>query len=308
MSRFFVALSICYLARGETFIDASDSTHVLWRGRSYPGGAPGSVAYQWLGASARVAFTGSYLRVQVAKPPHEYKLATYQFVEGYHAYQTTTLVAFNDSILLSTTPGIVTVSLNVPADYWAQSGTANGEGAIISFSTDGSFLPAPVPAASRTLHILGDSITAATNVHGSITKCADGGYQADYFSSWGGQVANYFDADATVVAVVSSARGRHEQHGEGAAGDDRAGFVVVSVKTADTSRCAESRSSMGEESAVDGRRPRFAATSHSCRRGGRCALARRNDRLCAICIPATGSPASVLATSSPLRAGREGAR
>lgn len=64
---------------------------------------------------------------------------------------------------------------------------------------DGVFAPA-APAPSCVLHVLGDSITAATNVHGGF-KCADSGFFADYSSSWAGIVCNSFGASCSTVAV-----------------------------------------------------------------------------------------------------------
>ena len=56
--------------------------------------------------------------------------------------------------------------------------------------------------ATRTLHFLGDSITAATNVHGlGLVKCGDAGKESDYLASWAGLLGSAFDADCHTVAV-----------------------------------------------------------------------------------------------------------
>jgi hypothetical protein len=51
------------------------------------------------------------------------------------------------------------------------------------------------------LAILGDSITAATNIHGGKGFCADSGPYSDYSSSWAGIVCDRFNASCDTVAV-----------------------------------------------------------------------------------------------------------
>ena len=64
----------------------------------------------------------------------------------------------------------------MPADYWSSS---KDSAVILTLETDGAFAEAQ-PTPTRVLHILGDSITAATNIRGGFPSCADGGYYADY--------------------------------------------------------------------------------------------------------------------------------
>lgn len=51
------------------------------------------------------------------------------------------------------------------------------------------------------LAILGDSITAATNIHGGKGFCADSGPYSDYSASWAGIVCDRFNASCDTVAV-----------------------------------------------------------------------------------------------------------
>lgn len=184
-------------------ISANDPAYVTWMGRTYAGDAPGSVAFQWLASGARLAHNGTVIRAQVAQSTHEYKLSFSQQVEGFFPQQGVTWVTPSDAgekgLVVAVGPGEVVVTLNMPPQYFAvQGGTAG----IVSFTTDGAFLPAPTPSA-RVLQFVGDSITAATNVVGGVSPkgCADGGYQANWAQSWSGILCNYFDADCTTVAV-----------------------------------------------------------------------------------------------------------
>ena len=70
----------------------------------------------------------------------------------------------NESIVIGMGGGGVHVILNMPADYWT-TGRFGAPAVILALTTDGSFLPADPPP-TRVLHVLGDSITAATNVRG----------------------------------------------------------------------------------------------------------------------------------------------
>lgn len=93
----------------------------------------------------------------------------------------------------------------LPADYWncgvAQNGCSVSNAAVLlSLESDGEFLPAPSPP-SRVIHVLGDSITAATNVRGGFNQCGDRTSYADYADSWAGLLCAFFDASCSTVAV-----------------------------------------------------------------------------------------------------------
>lgn len=70
----------------------------------------------------------------------------------------------------------------------------------MSFTTDGTFNAAPAGPARR-IHVLGDSITASTNIHGGTASCADEGLEADYSASWAGLLCLYLDASCSTIAV-----------------------------------------------------------------------------------------------------------
>ena len=93
--------------------------------------------------------------------------------------------------------GVVDVVLNVPPQYFE---ALTWNATLVSLTTDGAFLPAPAPPA-RTLHALGDSITASTNIHGGTASCADEGMEADYSASWMGLLCLFFDASCSTIAV-----------------------------------------------------------------------------------------------------------
>ena len=183
-----------------TTIDAGDARFVTPLGRTFAVGA--GLGLSWLGGGFRVTHTGKVLRATVTTgASNAFKLSFSQSAEGYMPFQGISWVpasGMNESIVIASGAGTVDVTLNTPADYWAR---GNSAAVILSLTTDGTFTAAP-PAPSRVLHILGDSITAATNIHGGVTKgCADGGYQADASSSWAGILCPFFSASCSTVAV-----------------------------------------------------------------------------------------------------------
>lgn len=187
-------------------IAANDAAFVSWSGRAYAGAQPGSVAYQWLGGTARVAHNGTVLKALVSPAVSvAHKLTFSQGNEGYWPWQGSTWVIPNDAVsgvglTIGVGPGEVRVSPNQPPQYWAQAAPA--EGALLGFETNGAFLPVAPPAQRRVMHFLGDSITAATNVHGGVlSSCHDGGYEADWAASYSGQLCSWFDAECSVIAV-----------------------------------------------------------------------------------------------------------
>lgn len=84
---------------------------------------------------------------------------------------------------------------------------------ILSFETDGRFVaPAPraptvrptaPPGPARNIEIVGDSITAATNVvrPEGAPSCGDGGYQSDWSQSYSALLCHRFGASCSTVAV-----------------------------------------------------------------------------------------------------------
>jgi hypothetical protein len=186
-------------------IDANDAAHVTWMGRPFPGKRTGAVGFQWLASGARVAHNGTTLRALTMATARAYKLSFSQRVVGgtYVPMQGATWVVPSDSesdgVVIAAGAGEAVVNLNMPPQYFADQ---VGDAGIVSFTTDGFFLPAP-PRSPRVLQFIGDSITAATNVVGGIAPggCADDGYASSWMQSWSGILCNYFDADCTTVAV-----------------------------------------------------------------------------------------------------------
>ena len=157
----------------------------------------------WLGGGLEVSHTGSVLRATFqAHPAAAYKISVYQSDEGNLPFEGIAWIPatnLNESVVVGAAGGgTVRILLNVPADYWARGADA---AVILSLESNGVFNKAPVPPLPRTLHILGDSITAATNIRGGFPKCADGGLYADYSSSWGGIICAFFNSNCHTVAV-----------------------------------------------------------------------------------------------------------
>ena len=186
--------------RGAQVISAFDPHFVRPLGRVFP--SAGGLGLSWLGGGLHVSHTGSVLRATVlAHPSRPFKFATYESTQGNDPWQGVVIIpasTANESFVASAGgAGEVKIVLNVPPDYWASGADAV---VILSLESDGAFNPAP-PAPSRVLHVLGDSITAATNVRGGFPRCADGGLYADYSSSWAGILCAFFGASCSTVAV-----------------------------------------------------------------------------------------------------------
>ena len=186
--------------RGAQVINAADPAFVTPLGRAFP--SQGGLGFSWLGGGLHVSHTGSVLRATVlAHPSHPFKFSTYESTQGNDPWQGVAIIpatSQNETFVASAGgAGAVKVVINVPPDYWA----AGADSAVLlSLESDGEFNPAP-PASGRVLHVLGDSITAATNVRGGFPRCADGGLYADYSSSWAGIVCAFFGASCSTVAV-----------------------------------------------------------------------------------------------------------
>lgn len=185
-----------------TSVNAADTRFVTPVGRSFVVGT--GLGFSWLGGGLKVQHTGTVLRAtcSTAYGARTFKLSFYQSSQGNVPWEGVSWVPAtgqNESIVVSVGSGEVGVHvmLNTPPDYWADGA---GAAVILSLESDGTFLPAP-PASTRVLHTLGDSITAATNIHGGFHACADGGQYADYSSSWTGLLCSLFGADCTTVAV-----------------------------------------------------------------------------------------------------------
>jgi hypothetical protein len=199
----FIALLLCSFlsaTHASQVINAADPAFVRPLGRAYP--TSGGLGFSWLGCGLHVSHTGTVLRATVlAHPTRSFKFATYETNEGNDPWQGVMIIPasiMNESFVAAAGgAGEVKILINMPPDYWA-----NGADSIVilSLESDGTFNPAPPPP-DRVLHVLGDSITAATNIRGGFPKCADEGLYADYSSSWAGIVCAFFGSSCTTVAV-----------------------------------------------------------------------------------------------------------
>ena len=185
----------------STTVLATDAAFVTVLGRPYAPAGGAGVGCSWLGCGVRVSHTGRALRATFAATGSFFKVAVAQSNENYMPWQGQLLVPASDSnetVAVAHGAGVVDLTLSLPPQYF--DGGA-GQAVLLSLTSDGGdFKPAP-PAPERVFHILGDSITAATNIHGGVTGCADEGFQSDGAASWAGIVCGFFGASCSTVAV-----------------------------------------------------------------------------------------------------------
>lgn len=203
MQRAIALLAVLAPSAAIQTIAATDPAFVTPVGRTFPVGS--ALGLSWLGGGFRVAHTGNVLRATCATTSPlgatgSFKLAIYESNEGNLPWQGVVwcpATGLNETVTIGVGSGAVVVTTNDAADYWAHGASA---AIVLTLTTDGAFVPATPPPA-RVLHILGDSITAATNIRGGFPKCADEGYYSDYSSSWAGILCAYFGASCSTVAV-----------------------------------------------------------------------------------------------------------
>lgn len=180
-------------------IASTDKTHVTLLGRTY---SPAEgIGLSWLGSGVRISHSGYALRANFQATKRSFKVTFAQSNNGAQHYQGNSWVAATgvaESIVVASGAGMIDLVLNMPAQYF-ESDIANAT--LLSLtSLGGTFNPAPAPP-SRIIHVLGDSITASTNIHGGTASCADEGYEADYSASWAGILCLFFDASCSTIAV-----------------------------------------------------------------------------------------------------------
>jgi lysophospholipase L1-like esterase len=182
----------------------ADSPLIQWHGRVVKPG-DGSVHADWLGSGARISWSGSYLKATYAVPSPKaapFKSASWSFNENYYVPNghlwVTPGAGINGTVdVVVGINGLETVtSLNSPPQYFAANG---GPAVITAISTDGT-INSPPPQWTRSIEIIGDSITAATNIHAH-PPCADEGIQCDYSVSYSGLLQANFSANVSTIAV-----------------------------------------------------------------------------------------------------------
>lgn len=195
-------LACCLVgASGATTVNANETAFVTLLGRTYPAGA-GGVGLSWLGAGVRVSHTGKTLRATFGATPSSFKVAFTHSVTGYMPWQGVSLVAgsgVSETVVVGNGQGTIDMVLNFAPQYFEALGSAT----LLTLTTDGEFNPAPAPP-TRVMHMLGDSITASTNIHGGVQGCADGGYQDDFSSSYSGILCPFFGADCSESTLSDS--------------------------------------------------------------------------------------------------------
>jgi hypothetical protein len=232
-----LALAASSAARGAAVIAAGDTTYGTPLGRTTTNPASRALALSWLGGGLEVSHTGTTLRATFAPAPRNVRVGLYAGAEhGEVPWEGVALVpasGANETVVIGQYAGLVRALSNVPADYFGDTFE------VLALETDGEFVPRAPPAARRrVLHVLGDSITAATNVRGGFEAgCADEGASralpraparragsrharhhnpnatrptpsiaatgsyADYSSSWAGVLCAFFGASCSTVAV-----------------------------------------------------------------------------------------------------------
>lgn len=218
-------------AAATVSIPAGDS-RVAWAGR-HRVNSDTSVSFDWLGVTARVSCTRcSYLAVTTTTTAttRGTRLKAYVANQGFQLYPQVQFWVpvpgkspVGNTSLLWMGSGSADVTLENLVD--AQYGT--GITTVASFECDGTFVAAPplapsipdagaaaaaavsahtrwtAPTAPRRIEIIGDSITAATNVvrPEGAGSCGDGGYQSDWSQTYEALLCHRFGAECSTIAV-----------------------------------------------------------------------------------------------------------
>ena len=208
---------------GRSGVLPATSALIQWQGRTVRDEVESSVSWDWLGTS----FT-----ITVGYPAPTYLSATFDLSALPNATHARLSVAVSSGgpnngyviphtqvslhpqqsglpVLLAgglwSAGATVHVTSNVSPDYMG------GPIRLLSLESDGTFEPTVGPRVNRTILIIGDSITAASNLNrqsGDPTfgipaqgTCADSGLYSDYSLSYMAQLCRAFDAQCTTVAV-----------------------------------------------------------------------------------------------------------
>jgi hypothetical protein len=211
-SSLFAAAAICASATAVQTIPA-DSPLVQYMGRVHKPG-DGTVHFDWLGVGARINWNGNVLSAtyRLGDGASQVKLTSWMYAEGYYIQEPGPWVSPAAADANGTVTVVVAVrggadslvSLNSPPQYFTSMNSPGKDVALVSFTTDGSFSE-PLAPFKRRMEFIGDSITAATNIHAPApwvySSCGDGGLQCDYSASWSGILCSSFAANCSTIAV-----------------------------------------------------------------------------------------------------------
>ena len=205
-------------AAAATTMPASDH-RVDWSGRvassAAGSAAAGSVAFDWLGVTARVVVVNAtYVRLNAtATVTRGTRLRAYAEDQGFLLYPTVQFWVERDPAFavktLWTSNRRKTQAFAVTVENIVDPQYGTGLTSVNTFITDGAFVAVPDAkrlggaGASRSIEFVGDSITAATNVvrPPGAPSCGDAGYQSDASQTYAGLLCHHFGASCSTVAV-----------------------------------------------------------------------------------------------------------
>lgn len=168
----------------------------------------GSMIGDWAGIGSRLSASGaSYITVTLRGPPtlSRLRLTTWQYDEGafYPEAQPWVIPALGSPAANGTVEVDVPIAAfettdviwatQVPPQYWSRTPLV-----IVRYNTDGTFQQAA--SFTRSLEFIGDSITAATNMHAH-PPCGDEGFQSDVGQSYSTLLCRNFTAACSIIAV-----------------------------------------------------------------------------------------------------------
>lgn len=183
-----------------TVMQASDPK-VDWSGRRVVDG--GTVNFDWLGVTARLTVTGGTYVIATINTTQlrGTRMRVWISDQGFDLYPQVQLWVtkiLNRHILFTGSVGnkrLITLSNIVPPQY------GTGITKVVSFETDGTFVS--TPPQTRRIEVIGDSITAATNVvrPSGAPHCGDAGYQSDWSQTYSALLCQRFGASCSTIAV-----------------------------------------------------------------------------------------------------------
>lgn len=183
-----------------TVMPASDP-RVDWSGRRVVNGD--TVNFDWLGVTARLTVKGGrYVIATINTTQYRgTRMRVWASDQGFDLYPQVQLWVTklsNRHVLFGGNVGdnrLITLSNIVPPQY------KTGITTVVSFETDGIFVK--TPPQTRRIEVIGDSITAATNVvrPAGAPHCGDGGLQSDWSQTYSALLCQRFGASCSTIAV-----------------------------------------------------------------------------------------------------------